>query len=164
MTVTADFTHDIVVVGGGIMGAASAIRMAKGGMRVVLLEADSLGLGASGVNAGTLSLQIKRVDLMPYALRGHDLWKQAGDHVGYHEVGGLTLAFTDHEAEMLTERMTARARAGAPIEIVAGAAARLREPQLSPDVKLASWCAADAYANSSLAGRYYRGLLTDAGV
>lgn len=156
--------HDVIVVGGGIMGAASSIRLAQGGMRVLLLEADSLGLGASGINAGTLSLQIKRVDLMPYALRGHHLWKKAGDLVGYHEVGGLSLAFTDHEAAILTNRMTARARAGAPIELIDSNQARAHEPRLSANIKMASWCAADAYANSSLTGRYYRGLLEAAGV
>ena len=52
--------YDIAVIGGGIMGCATALRMAEGGMHAVLDQGD-LGQGASGVNAGTLSLQIKRV-------------------------------------------------------------------------------------------------------
>ena len=68
---------DLVVIGGGIMGATAALRAAEGGMRVIVLERDGVGSGASGVNAGTLSLQIKRVKLMPYAMRGHAWWQRA---------------------------------------------------------------------------------------
>src|SRR5215468_2932855 len=106
------------------MGSATALRLADAGQKVVLFESSLLGMGASGVNAGTLSLQIKRVALMPYALKGHALWKRAGDAVGYHQTGGVTLAFTDREADILTERMTARRNAGAPIDIISCSRAR----------------------------------------
>ena len=43
------------------------------------------------VAAVSVSLQIKRIALMPYALRGHAWWKAAGDAVGFHETGGYTL-------------------------------------------------------------------------
>jgi glycine/D-amino acid oxidase-like deaminating enzyme len=155
---------DAVIVGGGIMGSSTALRLAAAGMKVTLLESSLLGMGASGVNAGTLSLQIKRVALMPYALRGHALWKRAGDAVGYHQTGGVTLAFTEREADILTERMTARRNAGAPIEIISASRAREIEPGLTTNVKLASYCEEDGYANSSRTGVYYRGLLQQAGV
>ncbi len=156
--------YDLAVVGGGIMGASSAIRAAQGGMKVLLCEAGQLGMGASGVNAGTLSLQIKRVGLMPYALRGHALWAQAGDKVGFKACGGLTLAFTEHEADMLAQRMAARSAAGAPISLITATRAREIEPQLTGKLVAASYCADDAYANSSLTGAYYRALLAQAGV
>src|SRR5262245_44774747 len=124
-------TFDVIVVGGGVMGSAVALRLASGGMRAALFEAYELGTGASGVNAGTLSLQIKRAALMPYAIKGHALWKQAGAAVGYKETGGLTLAFTEREAEILKERMTARRAAGAPIELISAAQARAMEPNVS---------------------------------
>ena len=156
--------HDLVVVGGGIMGCATAIRAAEGGMRVILLERGDLGYGASGVNAGTLSLQIKRVGLMPYALEGHRLWEAAGDAVGFRKTGGLTLAFTNREAALLGERMTMKREAGAPIELISPNQVHLREANLNRRVVAASWCAEDGYANSSLTGAYYRQLLAQAGV
>jgi glycine/D-amino acid oxidase-like deaminating enzyme len=156
--------YDCAVIGGGIMGAATAIRLAEGGMKVLLCEAQQLGMGASGVNAGTLSLQIKRVALMPYALKGHAIWAKAGDAVGFKECGGITLAFTDHEAEILTDRMGARIKAGAPIEMISCARARELEPHLTERIVSASYCHADGYANSSLTGAYYRGKLAAAGV
>lgn len=45
---------DVVVVGAGIAGACSALRLVEGGTRVVLLEGDRSGRGASGRNAGFL--------------------------------------------------------------------------------------------------------------
>jgi sarcosine oxidase, subunit beta len=157
-------TFDVLVIGGGIMGSAVALRLAGAGMRAALFEASQLGMGASGVNAGTLSLQIKRAALMPYAIKGHALWKQAGAAVGYRETGGLTLAFTEREAQILTERMLARRAAGAPIELISTQQARAIEPNISERIVAASYCAADGYANSSRTGVYYRGLLRAAGV
>jgi sarcosine oxidase, subunit beta len=156
--------YDLLVVGGGIMGCAAALRAAEGGMRVVVVEQAALCSGASGVNTGTLSLQIKRLQLMPYALKGYAWWQAAGDAVEFHRVGGLTLAFSTQEAELLTGRMLQKRDAGAPIEIVSANAVADREPRLSRRVVAASYCPADGYANSSRTGLYFRHLLTEAAV
>jgi glycine/D-amino acid oxidase-like deaminating enzyme len=155
---------DLVVIGAGIMGATAALRAAAGGMRTVVIDRDAAGSGASGVNAGTLSLQIKRVGLMPYALRGHAWWKAAGDAVGFHETGGYTLAFTAREQALLEERMLLKREAGAPIEFVSPRELRAREPALTDRVAAASYCAIDGHADSSRTGIYLRALLREAGV
>ena len=43
---------DVLVVGGGFAGLSSALELAQRGRRVVLLEADRIGSGASGRNGG----------------------------------------------------------------------------------------------------------------
>lgn len=43
---------DVLVVGGGFAGLSAAIELARGGMQVVLLEADRICSGASGRNGG----------------------------------------------------------------------------------------------------------------
>ena len=156
--------YDIAVIGGGIMGCATALRIAEGGMRAVILDQGDLGQGASGSNAGTLSLQIKRVKLMPYALKGHHEWEAMGDAVGFRKTGGYTLAFTEHESELLHDRQTLKAEAGAPIEFVSNNHIRNAEPNLTQKVVSASYCPEDGYANSSLTGQYYRGRLRDQGI
>jgi len=45
----------VVVVGGGVIGTACAYYLAKGGARVVLLERERIGAGASEGNAGCIS-------------------------------------------------------------------------------------------------------------
>ena len=159
---------DTMVVGGGIMGCTVAFRLASAGQKVVLIERDGLCMQASGVNAGTLSIQIKRAALVPYAMRSWELWRTTrewlGVDVGFHQAGGITLAFTDEEAEMLTQRMAARKENGAPIEMVGPNRARELEPGLSDKAILASWCPMDAYASSYQLGDALRTALRSAGV
>lgn len=45
---------DVVVIGGGIIGCASAAMMADRGARVVLVEGTAIGAGASGRNLGAI--------------------------------------------------------------------------------------------------------------
>ncbi len=160
--------YDTVVVGGGVMGCTVAFRLAQAGQKVALLERGGLCMQASGVNAGTLSIQIKRAALVPYAMKGWDLWRTAqqwlGVDVGFKQVGGLTLAFTEDEAKMLSERMDARRQAGAPVEMISLERAREIEPGLSDKPIMASWCSMDGYARSYQLGDAYRAALSQAGV
>jgi glycine/D-amino acid oxidase-like deaminating enzyme len=159
---------DLVVVGGGVHGATVALFAARGGMRVTLIERDQICRGASGVNAGTLTLQMTRVALIPYALKAHAMWASAPQWLG-HDVGvvvcdGLSLAFTEAEEELLIYRAGKRREAGAPISIVSGNTAMQIEPGLSGQVRVAGWCKVDGFANAYLTGIAYRRALIEAGV
>lgn len=158
---------DVVTIGGGLMGSVTSWHLATAGINVAIVDKRGLGMGASGVNAGTLSIQIKRAALVPYALKGWELWRSTaerfGHEIGFHQTGGLTLAFSDDEADLLTERMAARQSAGCPIEFIQSNRIRDLEPALSQDVVLASYCPLDGYANSAISGQVYRAALVDAG-
>lgn len=60
---------DVCIVGGGVMGCSTALFLAKAGMRVAVVERNALCRGASGVNAGTLTLHMTRAALVPYAMK-----------------------------------------------------------------------------------------------
>lgn len=160
--------YDLAVVGGGIQGASVALFAQRAGMNVVLLERDALARGASGVNAGTLTMQMTRAALIPYALKAHEMWLNAPEWLG-HDVGmvacdGLSLAFTEAEEQLLAERSAARSAAGAPISIVSAADALKIEPGVNPNIRMASHCSIDGYANAYLTGLAYHRALTKAGV
>jgi glycine/D-amino acid oxidase-like deaminating enzyme len=160
--------HDLVVVGGGIHGCTVALFAARGGLSVALVERGALCREASGVNAGTLTMQMTRVALIPYALRAHAMWADARNWLG-HDVGvtvcdGLSLAFTEREAELLSFRAGKRREAGAPIRLVSAGEARAIEPGLGDGVLLAGHCAVDGYANAYLTGLAFRSALVEAGV
>jgi glycine/D-amino acid oxidase-like deaminating enzyme len=159
---------DVIVVGAGIHGATVALFLARGGMRVALYDRGAICREASGVNAGTLTMQMTRVALIPYALKGHEMWRTApqwlGHDVGFVGTDGLSLAFTEHEAEILQTRARLRREAGAPIAIVSTERARQIEPDLSERPLMAAHCPVDGYTAAYLTGRAYRAALAEAGV
>ena len=125
---------DLGVVGAGIHGATVALFAARGGMDVALVDRGAVCREASGVNAGTLTMQMTRVALIPYALAGHQMWATTREWLG-HDVGvvtcdGLSLAYTEAEEELLATRAALRREAGAPIAMVTPAEAQEIEPGL----------------------------------
>src|ERR1700726_4700030 len=68
------FRHSVqrcaVVVGGGVVGCATAYQLARAGFKVTLLERDAIAAHASGRNAGNLNpLHGTPPALVPFALR-----------------------------------------------------------------------------------------------
>ena len=47
--------HEVIVIGGGVIGMSIAFRLAKEGREVALIEPNELGTGASYGNAGTIA-------------------------------------------------------------------------------------------------------------
>ena len=160
-------SFDVAVVGGGLLGCAVALFLSRSGMRTALVERGGLCREASGVNAGTLTMQMTRAALIPYALEAHRMWASAREWLG-HDVGvtacdGLSLAFTEGEAALLEERARARREAGAPIRLLGLEAARRVEPGLSRWPVLASHCPVDGFASAYLTGLAFRRALGGAG-
>ncbi len=50
-----EYTADVVIVGAGLTGSVTAYLCAAAGLKTIVLEADRVGLGASGRSAGLLS-------------------------------------------------------------------------------------------------------------
>ena len=68
-----NITADVCVVGGGFAGLSSAIELADRGYKVVLLEANHIGFGASGRNGGQLIAGIEHA-----LMAGNESKKQKG--------------------------------------------------------------------------------------
>lgn len=82
LSLGADLSADVCVIGGGFTGVNTAIELAQRGLSVILLEARRIGWGASGRNGGQLIRGI-----------GHDVSgfaKYVGEEgVGYLERAGI---------------------------------------------------------------------------
>ncbi len=164
---SSDRSFDIAVIGAGVMGATTALHLARGGMRTALIDRGEICREASGVNAGTLTLHMTRAGLIPYAIKGRELWINAprwlGSDVGARAAPGLSLAFTPAERGMLEKRAEARAAVGAPIRLVTPREARSIEPGLNEALLAATFCELDGHVTAYLTGRAYRAALVTAG-
>lgn len=74
----ADLRADVAVVGGGMAGISAALRLARGGRKVVLLERNVLGGSSTGRSAGFLTpdseLELSQILRRYGKERARDLW------------------------------------------------------------------------------------------
>lgn len=160
---------DVVVVGGGITGCATAYRLAQAGRSVALLERSDLNTAGSGRNAGSLHGQLQfdpyrangpgwATDYLP-ALRllidSLAIWRSLGDELDTDlEVatkGGLLVADSDSLAAEVAEKVAFESGHGFPAELVTGAELRRLAPYLTSDAVAAQLCPAEGKANPLLA-------------
>lgn len=155
-----DTACDTAIIGGGVMGASVALFLARRGMRCVVIDRRGICAEASGVNAGTLTMQMTRAALIPYALKAWDMWRRPqewlGSDPGVTVCNGLSLAFTDAEVELLERRAEARREHGADIEVITPSRAREIEPGLSDRPLAASLCPTDGYVTANRTGIAFR--------
>ena len=91
---------DAVIVGGGVIGLASAWRAQQRGLRVCVVERGDAGSGATRAAAGVLAPDPETPGFTALARRSAELWpafaEELGD-VGYTRCGSLVLAFDERE-------------------------------------------------------------------
>jgi len=140
---------DVVVVGGGVMGTASAWELARRGLSVVVLERSVPGAEASSAAAGILGAQVEShapgplAELSRASRRLYPAWVRALERAtsvdtGYRECGVLKVAFRAPELGRLAREVAWQKPR--PRVLSRRALAR-REPNL--DTKLAGGVAYD---------------------
>ena len=94
---------DVVIVGGGIVGCATAYYAARRGARVVLVDKGELGFEQSSRNWGWVHQQVRYPHLIPLAVHSRRLWegleKELGAELEWAQGGNLSLAFDERDLE-----------------------------------------------------------------
>jgi glycine/D-amino acid oxidase-like deaminating enzyme len=157
---------DVLVIGGGIAGAAVAYYLAKEGTDVELLERGELNREASGTNAGSFHFQLaihqltgkgtdadkdRLLEEARASVEAYGLWKELGTELGadlgLHQTGGWMVAETPEQLALLHEKHVLEEQAGIHTEVLTGAALRDRAPYFSDRVIGAAYCDLEGHAN-----------------
>jgi len=149
---------DLAVVGGGVIGCAVAYYAARAGARVVVLERDAIGAEASSAAAGMLAplaenaqpgpaLDLALASLDRYAPLAEALRAESGIDVELQTAGLLRLALDDAEAEQFRAAVDWQAARGLAVRWLDAAAARAREPLVTPDLRGAVYSEAEHQLN-----------------
>ena len=145
---------DVAIVGGGLVGSSAALALRKAGLDVVLLDKGYCGAQASGVNYGGVRRQGRSPEQLPLSQRAHRIWSRLSDLIGidadYVRSGHLKLARTAKDFAKLEAYAEAVRDFGLGLELVSGAALKVRFPWLSGEAAGASFCPEDGHANPRL--------------
>src|SRR6266487_584058 len=128
---------DVLLVGGGVMGCASALALADAGARVTVLERSVPGAEASSAAAGILGAQLEArepgpfFDLLKQSRDRYGAWAErleraTGIDIGYRRCGSLRVARVPAEFEELERETAWQSSLGLPVaRLDAASAARL---------------------------------------
>jgi glycine/D-amino acid oxidase-like deaminating enzyme len=154
---------DVVVIGGGVVGGAIALGLARAGARVIVLDEGDVAFRASRGNFALVWVQSKGLGMPDYALwtrRSAQDWHglaavlkdEAGIDVAHSQPGGFMPCLS---AEELDKRITAMRRlhnqpglSEFPYEILDHAETRRRLPDIGKDVVGALYSPLDGHVNS----------------
>jgi sarcosine oxidase subunit beta len=167
---TAPRTADVVVVGGGTIGAWAAWFLARSGVgEVVLLERDTLGQGASSRAAGMVRAQggtEAAIRLGMFSRRFYaDQQALLGIDSGFVPQGYFMPCFTDAEVEHARQRIALQQSLGLDVRWVEPAELDELNPSMAPGQTLgASYAPGDGYVDPPRNVLAYTAALFGAGV
>ncbi len=136
-------TADILIIGGGVMGASAAYHLAKRGAKnIVLLEKEShFGTGATGRCAGGVRYQFSteiNVTLSLHSLPMIERFREElGQDPGYHKYGYLLAATNENIVKEFERNVAMQNRLGVQTELLSGDEVRRRLPLMRFDDALA---------------------------
>jgi len=128
---------DVVVVGGGIVGCATAAFLAQAGTRVVLVEREGLASGASGANSGIVQHPFDPVlaELYHATLALYrELALDARSFAMANEPAGMLFVSAEEGAVRREAREIVAAFPSIRTDIVGGAELAQLEPAVGPDL------------------------------
>jgi sarcosine oxidase subunit beta len=145
-------TADCVVVGGGVIGVSVAYRLARAGMKPLLLERDVLGGGSTGRCAGGVRQQFStevnvRVGMLSKQLL-EKFQEETGHDPAFRQIGYLFLADDQDEARMFAANVEMQHRVGLEdVRLMTASEVGALVPQLRiDDIAAATFCPSDGLA------------------
>jgi len=147
-------TADVVIIGGGCMGASVAYHLTKRGIRdVIVVEREPLlGMGSTGRNAGGVRHQFSSEANVKLSIESIRLLERFNDEVGseidFHQDGYLFLLATQESVTSFETGIQMQRRLGVDVDLLSPSEAQSLAPGLEVDgILAASFCARDGIAD-----------------
>lgn len=142
---------DVIVIGGGISGCATAYNLAKRGAHVVLLEKGQIADEASGRTWGAVRRQGRQAPEVPLAIESLKLWDKLRDELGaethFIRGGNLLLAGNAKELAEFENTVSITKEYGLESDIVTRERAQEILPGLSGKFVGGMYSPSDGYAH-----------------
>jgi len=146
-------TAEVIIIGGGIIGCATAYYLAKKSISVIVLEgSECIGNAGSSRNGGGVRQSGRDPRELPMVMWGiKNLWPNLSEELGvdveYTQKGNLRLGKTQAHLKMLQGLTDSAVKCGLDVKMINGDEVRKINPYLSSEVIGASWCPTDGHAN-----------------
>ncbi|WP_323993184.1 FAD-binding oxidoreductase [Nguyenibacter sp. L1] len=151
---------DVVVIGCGISGAATAYELAKAGRSVTIVERYHPAAMASGWTLAGVRQSGRDPRELPLAIAAVRLWEQLDRELdaptGYTQKGNLRIGVADADIPRLRDIVAQGTAQGLNLSFLPDSAAiRAVAPAISPHVAAASYCPTDGHADPDLTVNAY---------
>ncbi|KRC53092.1 MULTISPECIES: NAD(P)/FAD-dependent oxidoreductase [unclassified Nocardioides] len=148
MTSNTENPAHVVVVGAGVIGATTALYLARSGVQVTLVDRERPAWGASGRNAGYISMVTRAPGgQLSLANLSRELYGELAEEIADFEFqpNGALVYYYEEQLPLIPGFVERRVADGLPMEIVDGDRARELFPLLPDDVVGAIHSLRDCY-------------------
>jgi sarcosine oxidase subunit beta len=147
-------TADVIVVGAGVQGASLAFHLARRGVRVLVLERDTIAAGATGRSSGFVRMHYDLESESALAWASFPYFQAWSDLVGAGDCGFVRTGFLQLVPESLAENLRSNVqmhqRLGIDTVLVGSTeVARLVPGAMTDDIAVGAYEAASGYADPS---------------
>ncbi|HJQ24132.1 MAG TPA: glycine oxidase ThiO [Blastocatellia bacterium] len=135
-------SRDVIIVGGGVIGGSIALRLAREGLKVTLIERGRVGCEASRAAAGMLSPQAEASEPGPFldlCLRSRALYPEfarlledlSGVDIEYRDEGTLCVALAGEDPNQIARWAAWQKSVALPLEELLAADIAVLEPAVT---------------------------------
>lgn len=147
--------YDVIVIGGGIVGASTAFFLNRRGRSVIVFESGLVGQQASGTNFGNVRRQGRFLPQLPLANRSLSVWGRLpellGEDAEFLATGHLRICYDQQQVAYLEDYAEKAREYGLDLKLFSQSMLRRRFPFIGPEPVAGSYSPHDGHANPRLA-------------
>ncbi len=151
-------SHDVIIIGAGIVGAACALACAREGLRVAIVEAETIGGGATAAGMGHLVVMDDSEAQFALTYFSQLLWQKLATDlpadVEFESCGTIWVAADEEELAAVKQKKVFYESRGVPAEILDAKSLHEAEPNLREGLPGGLLVPSDAVIYAPCAARF----------